>query len=174
MKKFILILLALVAILLIVAAFLPKEFALKAETTINAPQLQVWNYVKFLANQENYSVRVMADPQVKLTYSGTDGTIGFRQARDSQMSNVGAGEQEIIAMQEWLSYDVEIRFERPMKATSYARTMLESLDAKQTKVTNTFRGSNPRPMNLVSMFFLGQVRKDMQKNMDNLKAIIEQ
>ena len=173
MKKIILFLLALVAILLIVAAFLPKEFELKAETTINAPQIHVWNYVKFLANQENYSVRVMADPQVKLTYSGTDGTIGFRQARDSQMSNVGAGEQEIIAMQEWLSYDVEIRFVRPMQATSYARTTLESLDAKQTKVTNIFRGTNPRPMNLVSMLFIGQVRRDMQQTMDNLKALLE-
>lgn len=174
MKKIILSLLALGAILLIIAAFLPKEFELKAETTINAPQLQVWNYVKFLANQENYSVRVMADPQVKLTYSGTDGTIGFRQTRDSQMRNVGAGEQEIIAMQEWLSYDVEIRFTRPMKATNYARTMLESVGEKQTKVTNTFRGANPRPMNLMSMIFIGQIRSDMQKNMDNLKAIIEQ
>lgn len=99
-KKILLSLVAIVALLLIIAAFLPKDFSLTAETTINAPQLQVRNYVKMLTHQTHYSVRVMADPDIKLSYSGTDGTVGFRQARDSQMTNVGAGEQEITAMQE--------------------------------------------------------------------------
>ena len=172
-KKILLSLVAIIALVLIIAAFLPKDFSLTAETTINAPQIHVWNYVKSLTNQTHYSVRVMADPDVKLSYSGTDGTVGFRQARDSQVTNVGAGEQEITAMEEGQSYQVEIRFLRPMQWTNYAKTTLESLGSGQTKVTNTFRGKNPRPMNLISKLFLPQVRRDMQQTMDNLKKRLE-
>ena len=43
------------------------------------------------------------------------------------MKNVGKGEQEITSIQEGIGYEVELRFERPMKATNYAQTTLEDL-----------------------------------------------
>jgi len=89
------------------------------------------------------------------------------------MKDVGIGEQEIIKMEERKSIDVEIRFEKPMKATNYAKTTLEETTSTQTKVTTIFTGKNPRPGNLISMFFLPKVEKDMQKNMDNLKKELE-
>lgn len=163
----------LIALVLIIASFLPKTFELSAQVVIDKPSDEVRNYAKILANQKNYSVRVMADANVKLSYSGVDGTVGAKQARDSSMKNVGKGEQEITKIDEGKSYQVVIRFEKPMKAINNARTTIEAIWPNQTKVTNTFRGVNPRPGNFISMFFLPQVRKDMQQNMDNLKTQLE-
>src|SRR5690606_10142891 len=100
---------------------------IQVETTINASKAQVRDYVSKIKNQQDYSVRTMADPEVKLTYTGTDGTVGFIAARDSPMKNVGKGEQEITKIQEATSYEVELRCQRPMKATNYAQTVLEDL-----------------------------------------------
>ncbi len=36
----------------------------------------------------------MMDPNVKLIYTGTDGTVGFKSAWSSDVKNVGVGEQE--------------------------------------------------------------------------------
>jgi uncharacterized protein YxeA len=66
--KIVLIILIIIAIPLIIAAFLPKTFELRAETTINKPKQEVRDYVKLFENQKNYSVRVMADPDVLLKY----------------------------------------------------------------------------------------------------------
>lgn len=162
-----------VILLLIIAAVLPKTAKIQVEMTINASKAQVRDYVSKIKNQENYSVRVMADPSAKPSYTGTDGTVWFIAARDSQMKNVGKGAQEIIKIEEWISYEVELRFERPMKATNYAQTILEDLWNNQTKVSNTFQWSTPRPFNLMSIFFMPKLRNDMQKNLDNLKVILE-
>lgn len=171
--KLLYIILGIIVLLLLIAAFLPKTFELKAETVINKPKQVVRDYGKLFANQKNFSVRVMADPNVKIEYNGIDGTVGARQSRDSSDKNVGKGEQEITKIDEGNSIEVEIRFERPMKATNYARGTYEDLGNGTTKVSQVFRGKNPRPMNLMSMLFLPKVEKDMQQNMDNLKAVLE-
>ncbi len=171
--KIVLIILIIIAIPLIIAAFLPKTFELRAETTINKPKQEVRDYVKLFENQKNYSVRVMADPDVLLKYEWISWTIWAKQSRSSIMKDVGIGEQEIIKMEEGKSLDVEIRFEKPMKATNYAKTTLEEITSTQTKVTNIFTGKNPRPGNLISAFFLPKVEKDMQQNMNNLKKELE-
>ena len=59
----------LLVLLLLIAACMPKQFELKADTIITAPQKNVWEYVKLFANQKEYSVWVMADPDVQLTYT---------------------------------------------------------------------------------------------------------
>lgn len=173
MKKILLGLLSIIAVILIVAAFLPKTMNIEVSTTIEAPRATVRNYVVRLANQTNYSVRVMADPDIKLSYSGIDGTVGFTQAWDSAMKNVGKGEQEITRIEKNTSYDVEIRFERPMPGTNYATTTLADTEDGQTTVTTTFSGPTPRPFNILCVFMKPTLREDMEQNLANLKAILE-
>ena len=63
------IVLAIIILLLFIAAFLPKQFELRADTIIHTPLIKTWDYVKLFASQKEFSVRVMADPNVKLTYT---------------------------------------------------------------------------------------------------------
>ena len=48
-------LIGLVAIVLIAAAVVKKEYAVERETAINKPVAEVFGYVKYLKNQDNYS-----------------------------------------------------------------------------------------------------------------------
>lgn len=165
--------LGLIAIILLAAAIMPKAFTISAEIVIEKPSSEVFNYVKHLKNQEKYSVWVMADPNVKLDYKGTDGTVGFIASWSSENKNVGVGAQEIKAIKEGERYDVELRFEKPFKATNQANTITTVVGDNRTKVTSVFSGSNPFPMNLMVPMIKKMLLKDMNQNFTNLKSILE-
>ncbi len=167
------IILAVVAVVLLAAAVMPKTIDISAQIVIDRPVNEVFNFVKLLKNQEKYSVWVMADPNIRIDYKGTDGTIGFISSWSSDDKNVGVGAQEIKAIREGERYDVELRFEKPFKATNQAFTTTTALDAGRTNVTTTFKGSNPFPMNLMIPMIKSMLLKDMNKNMVNLKNVLE-
>jgi hypothetical protein len=73
---------ALVALFLIAALFIKKEYNILREIAINKPKTEVFSYVKHLKNQDNYSKWVRMDPNMKKDFRGTDGTIGFVYAWD--------------------------------------------------------------------------------------------
>lgn len=170
---FLYIFLALIALLLLVAAIMPKTLTISTEVIIEKSSTDVFNFVKLIKNQEQYSVWVMADPDIKITYTGTDGTVGFISSWTSENKNVGVGAQEIKAIKEGERYDVELRFEKPFKATNQAYTTTTPIGENRTKVTTVFMGSNPFPMNLMIPMVKGMLLKDMNKNFVNLKAILE-
>ncbi len=94
-KRILIGLLSIIAVALIAALFLNKDYAVEREVEINKPKQQVFDYIKLLKNQDNFSVWAKKDPLMKKTYSGTDGTVGFISAWESDSSDVGVGEQEI-------------------------------------------------------------------------------
>ncbi len=85
----------LIAVPLIVSLFVKKDYEVEREITIDKPKEDVFDYVKFLKNQDNYSKWATMDPDMKKTYRGTDGTVGFISAWESNNKDVGKGEQEI-------------------------------------------------------------------------------
>jgi len=170
---FLYILIGLVAVVFLAAAILPKTFSVTGEIIIDKPCSEVFNYVKLLKNQEKYSVWVMADPNIKIDYKGIDGTVGFISSWTSDDKNVGIGAQEIKAIKEGERYDVELRFEKPFKATHHAYTTTIPVDANRTKVTTVFNGKNKIPMNLMSAMIRKMLLKDMNQNMVNLKKNLE-
>ncbi|MFV5700130.1 SRPBCC family protein [Flavobacterium sp. ZT3R17] len=174
-KKIVLGLLAIIALALIVALFLPKNYAVEREITINQPKDSVFNYIKYVKNQDNFSVWNRKDPKMIKTFSGTDGTIGFVYSWNSQDKNVGVGEQEIKKIIEGERIDFEIRFKVPFESTDNAYIITEAISPNQTKVKWGFDGKMPYPMNLMLAFMnmdkiLG---KDLQDGLNNLKVVLE-
>ena len=167
------IIILLVGLILLAASMMEKEYSLSSSIIINRPQNVVFDYVKHLKNQERYSKWVMADPNVKLTYTGTDGNVGFRAAWESADKNVGVGEQEIMSIQEGIGYDAEIRFEKPFKGISTANVTTEAMSSNQTKVTTTFNSKTPFPMNIMVPMIKKMLQKDMDMNSENLKRVLE-
>lgn len=168
-------LLAIVAILLIVALFIRKEYAVEKEVTINKPLADVFAYVRNIKNQNYYSVWNLKDPNSKQDYKGTDGTVGFIASWDSKNDEVGQGEQEIKNIIEGSRIDMELRFTRPFKATDKGYMITENLSENQTKVKWGFTGKMDYPMNLmlVLMNMEGMIGKDMDEGLNNLKLILE-
>jgi hypothetical protein len=74
---------------LIVALFLKKNYEVQREILINKPKQQVFIYLKFLKNQNNFSKWASMDRNMEKTYKGTDGTVGFVSAWTSTNPDVG-------------------------------------------------------------------------------------
>ena len=164
-----------IAILLIVALFTKKEVVIEREVTINKPKQVVFDYIKLVKNQDNFSVWNQKDPNMKKEYKGTDGTVGFVYGWDSEDKNVGKGEQEIKNITDGARMDFELRFVKPMKATNNAYMTTEAISENQTKVKWGFNGKMPYPMNLMLLCvnmdkLLG---KDLEDGLNNLKTVLE-
>jgi len=176
LKKLLIFILAVLAIVLIVAAFAPSEFAVQKEITINKPKSEVFNYVKYLKNQHNYGVWSKRDPEMKRTYKGEDGTVGFVSIWDSEDKDVGKGEQEIKVITEGEKIDWELRFKEPFESTSQCFMTCESLEGNETKVIWGFSGSMPYPMNFMMLFINMEegAGKDFSDGLSNLKTLLEE
>jgi len=167
------IIVGIIALILLIALFVKKEFALEKQVIIQKPKQEVFDYLKLIRNQEHYSVWVMKDPKINIVYTGTDGTVGFTSSWTSDDKNVGVGAQEIIELKEGERIKMEIRFKKPFEATNYATTTVSAIDGGTTKVSLVFTGKSKYPMNIMNLFMDKLVGKDMQQNFENLKANLE-
>src|ERR1043165_4136181 len=111
-----------IVLFLLAGMMISKDMIVERSVTINKPLPQVFDYVKYVRNHDNFSVYAMMDPAMKKEYRGTDGQPGFVFAWDSTAKKgVGAGEQEIKAIHEGKSIEHELRFLRPMPGVSKAK-----------------------------------------------------
>lgn len=175
LKNILYTIIALIVIVLIVGLFVKRDYAVEREVTINKPKDVVFNYVKYLENQNKYNVWAKADPNMKSTYTGTDATVGFVSAWESQDKNVGKGEQEITKIIDGERIDYELRFSEPMKATNLAYMITESSIDGQTVVRWGFSGHMNYPVNLMLLFINMDkaIGKDFEQGLSNLKVILE-
>ncbi|WP_418358078.1 SRPBCC family protein [Shewanella basaltis] len=176
LKKILLGLAVVIAIPFIVALFIKTDYSVMRTVTIDKPVSEVFDYVKHLKNQDNFSKWAQMDPEMVKTYRGIDATVGFVSAWASENPDVGVGEQEIIAIDEGKRIDFELRFISPFEATEPAYMTTEAVSAQQTKVNWGFSGHMNYPMNLMFLFvdFETMIGEDLQQGLDTLKVLLEQ
>jgi hypothetical protein len=174
-KSILLAILAIIAVLLVIALFLKKEYSVEKEIVINKSQQDVFSYILLLKNQDHYSKWVMMDPNVKKEYHGTDGTVGFVSAWDSENKNVGKGEQEITKITDDSRIDYEIRFIKPFEGIATAYMTTDFVAQNKTKVKWGFTGKMKYPFNLLilCMNVEKMVGDDLSTGLNNLKAVLE-
>ena len=164
-----------IAIPLIAALFIKKDYAVEREINISKPKQEVFDYIKLLKNQDNFSIWAMKDPGMKKEYKGTDGTPGFTASWESTNKEVGKGEQEIVKITEGERIDTKLRFKIPFEAQDDAYFSTEASGENQTKVKWGFSGSMPYPFNFMCLFFDmdKQVGGDLATGLENLKVVLE-
>lgn len=174
-KKLLISLVIIIAIPLVVAAFTAKSYDVERDVVINQPKQIVFNYIKFLKNQNKFSKWAQLDPEMKKTYRGIDGTVGFVSSWDSKNPEVGKGEQEIIKIVEGKRIDFELRFFTPFEATEPAYMTTESVNTDTTKVKWGFSGHMDYPLNLMLLFmdFEQMIGDDLQTGLEQLKVNLE-
>src|SRR5690606_11614266 len=171
LKSIVIVILVMIAIPLIVALFVPKDFNNESEIVINQPRQQVFDYVKHLKNQDHYGKWNQIDPDMKKDYEGTDGTVGFIAYWDSENSDVGKGQQKITNIVEGERIDTELLFDGwddPMTASLITK---DTEEENQTLVTWEASGRMPYPFNLMSLFY--DMEEDFKEGLDNLKNVLE-
>ena len=170
---------AIVLLLLVIGMFSRKGYTISRSVTISRPVNEVFDYVKYLKNQDHFNKWVMMDPAMKKDFKGIDGTKGFIYGWDGN-KKAGAGEQEIMKIQDQKRIDMQIRFKRPFVAVadSYIQTGPADNTTGQngsTMLQWSFTSTLKYPANIFLLFMnidktLG---KDMDHSLTNLKTILE-
>jgi hypothetical protein len=164
---------SIIALILIIALIIGTKLNIEASVVINRPKEQVFEYVKYVKNQDNFSVWNRMDPDMKKEYRGTDGQVGFVYAWDSSKNrNVGAGEQEIKMISDH-SVAFELRFLRPMQDVAQSRITTEAVSPSETKVTWSFFSNMKFPMNIMKPAVKSMLGKSLQKSLTDLKILLE-
>lgn len=170
LKIILFVFLGLIGLILILGLIAPRDFGGKSEILINKPQQEVYEYIKFLKNQDNYGTWNQQDPNMKKTFTGTDGTIGFTYAWESDNNMVGDGKQTITNLVEGEKMESELYFgdfEDPAKSV----IQLTPKSSDQTLVKWEVTGKSPYPWNIMNLFF--SMDDDFQKGLENLKREVE-
>lgn len=168
------IILGIIAALLVAGLFIPKGMKATRDIVINKPKDEVFNYIKQLKNQDNYSKWGSMDPNMKKEYKGTDGTPGFISAWEGN-KKVGQGEQEILSIEEGRKVNTELRFIKPFKSVAQSSMTTEAINENSTKVSWGFEGSMNYPMNAMKLFMNMEksIGNDFSTGLSNLKALME-
>jgi hypothetical protein len=169
------IIIAIIALPLIAALFVKKDYTVERSIVIDQPKEAVFSYIKYLKNQDNYSKWILMDPNVKKGYSGIDGTPGFIATWESNDKKVGQGEQELKKIADGEKIESEIRFIKPFSGKADAYMSTDSLNAGQTQVKWGFDSAMKYPMNLMLLFMDMEkmVGHDLAIGLANLKVVLE-
>ena len=175
LKKILFVLITFVIITLIAALFIKDEYSVVKQIEINKSTEEVFDYIKYLKNQDEYSAWAQMDPNMKKDYKGIDGEVGFISSWDSKNEDVGKGEQEIMKIDDGNRIDFELRFIEPFEATDQAYMTTVETDEGKTKVSWGFNGKIAYPMNLMLLFMDMEemLGPDLQKGLESLKLVLE-
>ena len=170
-----LILAAIIILLLFIALFTSKTYSLKREIQIGKPLQEVFNFLRYLRNQEHFSKWVMMDPNMKKDFRGTDGSVGFVYAWDGN-KQAGKGEQELKGIRDGERIDVEVRFIKPFEGIAETPFTTKSISENETLVSWGMTSTLKYPMNLMLLFMKMDklLGKDLETSLLTLKKVLEE
>ncbi len=168
------IVLAIVVLILFLAVIAPKNYDVSRSIEINRPKSVVFDYLKSLKRQDEWSPWGKRDPNMVRDFKGTDGEVGAI-SRWKGNKEVGEGEQEITNIVEGERIESELRFLKPFKSTSEAYIATKEVEKEMTKVVWGFSGKNQFPMSIMMLFMNMDkaIGKDFEEGLASLKEILE-
>ena len=163
-----------ILLLLILALIAPKTYDVSRSVVVEKPRKEVFEYLRFLKNMDDWSPWAKKDPNMKKEFKGTDGEVG---AISSWVGNkeVGEGEQEITKIIDGERVEGKLRFFKPWKSEADCYFITEDSGARATKVTWGFKGDNKFPMSIMMLFMSmdKMVGKDFEEGLATLKEIMD-
>jgi len=174
METLMYIIIGILLLIIILALIAPKSYEVSRSITINKPLSEVFTYLKSLKNQDNWSPWAERDPNMKKTFTGTDGEVGCISAWESDHKQVGSGEQEITSITDNKEVTTQLRFLKPFKSESDAYMRVDDV-SDGTKVTWGFSGKNKFPVSIMMLFMNMEkaVGGDFEQGLAKLKSTLE-
>ena len=175
MMTFIYIIAGILILIILLAVIAPKKYNVSRSILINKPLSEVFQYLKYVKNQDYWGPWNQRDPGMKKNYTGEDGSVGFIYSWESDHKQVGSGEQEITSIVENVKVETELRFLKPWKSVSQGYIEVYEEKNNATKVVWGFHGDNKFPFSILMLFFNMDkaVGKDFEEGLASLKAILE-
>jgi len=173
LKKVLLAVAALLAVLAVVIATRPGQFRVERSAVVAAPPERVYARIADLHAWEGWSPWAKLDPKMKTTYGGPDGQVGatYHWLGDDK---VGEGRMTLTELLPFRRVTVRLEFLKPFAATN--QTVFElAPDAAGTRVTWSMSGENGALGKLFTLFMDMDktVGGDFEKGLAALKAQAE-
>jgi hypothetical protein len=167
-----LILLAVIVLICVAGAFMPKEFHFEGKQNIKSSREIAWSNVVDLRNHDKWSQWHLLDPNMQIGYTGDDGQVGSKMMWVSEHAQVGNGTQTITGIDGKDRVDFDVEFEGKGSAKSY---LLVNGDSSQCIVTWGLDIQAPYPMNaIMGMMMNKQTMDDMfSQGLGLLKDVCE-
>ncbi len=168
------ILLGIIVLVLFLAMIAPKTYDVSRSIEIDRSKGEVFTYLKYLKNMDEWSPWAKKDPDMEKKFTGTDGEPGAVSYWNGN-KDVGEGEQEIKKVVDGERIESELRFLKPWRSTSDCYTKVEDTGSGKTKVTWGFSGNNKFPMSIMTLFMSmdKMVGKDFEEGLATLKTVLE-
>jgi len=164
---------ALLVVLLLVVATRPSTYHVERSTTISAPAEAVFAQIVDFKKWDAWSPWSKLDPNMKVTYDGTQGTVGASYAWSGN-DDVGTGKMTMLAIDPGKRVDIKLEFQAPWESAAKNGFTLEPL-GKDTKVTWLMDGNNDfmgKAMSLV-MDMDKMIGNDFEKGLAQMKKVAE-
>lgn len=164
-----------IALFLITALFVSKDFNYEKSILIDASVEDVWQHTSSLEGMESWSPWNDYDPNMKKEFHGEDGSIGASISWESTHENVGSGSQTIAKIIPPSYFETDLKFLLPYESEAVGSVKL-SREGNQTKATWGFKSTVPWPFNLTMklMDMESFLAKDFDTGLNKLKKIAEE
>ncbi len=174
MTLFLYIITGILLLLIILGLLAPKNYNIFRSIVINKNKAEVFEHLKFLRKQQEWSPWAKKDPNMEKKFTGVDGEVGAISYWNGN-KEVGEGEQEITRIITNERIEGELRFFKPWKSISDCYFNVKELEAEKTIVTWGFSGKNKFPVSLMMLFMNmdKSVGKDFEKGLADLKGLLE-
>ena len=165
---------ALVALVIILSFVAPNDITLERSVSIDAPAEVVFDHAVNFEKNKEWSPWMKLDPNMKSELIGPDGKVGTVYKWESEVENVGHGEQSITKIEPNQRIDTHLKFIKPWESEADAYITLAE-DAGKTNTTWGFHTKAAFPMDIMMMVMnvdkvLGA---DYEKGLASLKAVAE-
>ncbi len=168
LKYIVFVILGVIALILIVAFFLPRQFQAGNKITIDKPSSEVYQYVSSLKNQGKFDPWSEKDPNIIRKFEGVDKTVGFTY--EWQSDKVGNGKQILTKLDPNRRVEMDIYFDGS-DAVNKSFFEIIPLNEQQSEVLWQISGNIPYPFNIMTQFY--NMDKDFKHGLENLKSIME-
>jgi hypothetical protein len=164
------------AVILIIAGLhfiAPKTYRVDRKIVVNENIDTVFNSLCSLKEQQIWSPWGEKDPEMKIEYTGTDGTVGSATHWIGN-KDVGEGEQEIIKIIPTSYIETELRFLKPFESKSIGFFELNTVESG-TEVIWGFKGESSFPSTIFMVFMDmdKSIGPDFEKGLSKFKTYIE-
>lgn len=174
LKNIVFILIGLIAVFLVVALFMPKEYNLDREIVIAKSADIVYSQVVDHQVRIKWSPWAAMDPNAKNTYEGTAGEVGSKWSWDGDPAKVGSGSAEIVNLVPGKLIEQKLVFLTPRAGVANESVSFEEVEGG-TKTVWHFEKKLTYPVKrYVGAFLLdGMLGPVFEKGLESLKAQCE-
>jgi uncharacterized protein YndB with AHSA1/START domain len=172
LKKVLIGLVALVAVVVLVGFLLPSSVHVERSTTIQAPPDAVFPYVADYRKFNDWSPWAKLDPKTEYTITGEPGTVGAKMAWKSNDPNVGSGSQTLKKVEPPSRIETELDFGEHGVAQAFFALEAAGGGTKITWGFDSDMGMNPIGR-WFGLMMDGMIGGDYEKGLANLKSVVE-